>query len=204
MGNECLAISGHLSSLLFTLLIHSKKIFSLCFSYIFRRLSMFSWLEGQKLQYRFVYKRSFTKLLNLNTKMLFTLELTFLSFLSQLVLQGHLEQTVAKSVFVWMVECVILKMDIAVAKRGGQDHFVNKVPHFFTYKPSDFFSIWHWHLGDFSWKMGFSLYPRVCYCWIWGFYLFIFFFGQHESVGRSLTFRVSAYNRDWLTGEEIQ
>jgi len=61
---------------------------------------MFSWLEGQKLQYRFVYKRSFTKLLNLNTKMLFTLELTFLSFLSQLVLQGHLEQTVAKSVFV--------------------------------------------------------------------------------------------------------
>ena len=41
---------------------------------------MFSWLEGQKLQYRFVYKRSFTKLLNSNTKMQFTLELTFLSF----------------------------------------------------------------------------------------------------------------------------
>ena len=35
---------------------------------------MFSWLEGQKLQYRFVYKRSFTKLLNSNTKMLFNLE----------------------------------------------------------------------------------------------------------------------------------
>ena len=61
---------------------------------------MFSWLGGQKLQYRFVYKRSFTKLLNSNIEMLFDLELTFLSFLSQLVLQSHLEQTVAKSVFV--------------------------------------------------------------------------------------------------------
>lgn len=61
---------------------------------------MFSWLGGQKLQYRFVYKRSFTKLLNSNIEMLFDLELTFLSFLSQLVLQGCLEQTVAKSVFV--------------------------------------------------------------------------------------------------------
>ena len=61
---------------------------------------MFSWLGGQKLQYRFVYKRSFTKLLNSNIEMLFDLELTFLSFLSQLVLQGRLEQTVAKSVFV--------------------------------------------------------------------------------------------------------
>lgn len=61
---------------------------------------MFSWLGGQKLQYRFVYKRSFTKLLNSNIEMPFDLELTFLSFLSQLVLQSHLEQTVAKSVFV--------------------------------------------------------------------------------------------------------
>ena len=33
---------------------------------------------------------------------------------------------------------------------------------------------------------------------------FAFFFGQHESVGRSLTFRVSVYSRDWLIGEEIR
>ena len=30
------------------------------------------------------------------------------------------------------------------------------------------------------------------------------FFGQHESVGRSLTFRVSAYSQDRLIGEEIR
>ena len=33
---------------------------------------------------------------------------------------------------------------------------------------------------------------------------FPFFFLQHESVGRSLTFRVSAYSRDRLIGEEIR
>ena len=33
---------------------------------------------------------------------------------------------------------------------------------------------------------------------------FAFSFGQHESVGRSLTFRVSAYSRGQLIGEEIQ
>ena len=33
---------------------------------------------------------------------------------------------------------------------------------------------------------------------------FSFFVGQHESVGRSLTFRVSACSRDRLIGEEIQ
>ena len=33
---------------------------------------------------------------------------------------------------------------------------------------------------------------------------FTFFFGEHESVGRSLTFRVSAYSRDRLIGEEIR
>ena len=32
---------------------------------------------------------------------------------------------------------------------------------------------------------------------------FTFSFGQHESVGRSLTFRVSAYSWDWLIGEGI-
>ena len=33
---------------------------------------------------------------------------------------------------------------------------------------------------------------------------FYFFFQQHQSVGRSLTFRVSAYSRDRLIGEEIR
>ena len=33
---------------------------------------------------------------------------------------------------------------------------------------------------------------------------FAFSFGQHESVGRSLTFRVSAYSRGQLIGEEIR
>ena len=33
---------------------------------------------------------------------------------------------------------------------------------------------------------------------------FTFFFQQHQSVGRSLTFRVSAYGRDRLIGEEIR
>ena len=31
----------------------------------------------------------------------------------------------------------------------------------------------------------------------------LFFFGQHESVRRSLTIRVSAYSRDRLIGEEM-
>ena len=30
------------------------------------------------------------------------------------------------------------------------------------------------------------------------------FFGQHKSVGRSFTLRVSAYNQDRLVSEEIQ
>ena len=38
-------------------------------------------------------------------------------------------------------------------------------------------------------------------CWIRWFY---FFFGQHESVWRSLNIRVSAYSRDRLIGEEIR
>ena len=33
---------------------------------------------------------------------------------------------------------------------------------------------------------------------------FALFFGQHKPVGRSLTFRVAAYNWDLLIGEEIQ
>ena len=33
---------------------------------------------------------------------------------------------------------------------------------------------------------------------------FAFSFGQHESVVRFLTFRVSAYSRGQLIGEEIQ
>ena len=33
---------------------------------------------------------------------------------------------------------------------------------------------------------------------------FAFSFRQHESVGRSLTFRVSAYSRGQLIGEEIR
>lgn len=32
----------------------------------------------------------------------------------------------------------------------------------------------------------------------------ITFFGQHKSVGRSFTLRVSAYNQDQLISEEIQ
>ena len=33
---------------------------------------------------------------------------------------------------------------------------------------------------------------------------FAFSFGYHESVGRSLTLRVSAYSRGWLIDEEIR
>ena len=33
---------------------------------------------------------------------------------------------------------------------------------------------------------------------------FAFSFGQHESVGRSLAFRVSAYSQNRLVGKEIQ
>ena len=32
----------------------------------------------------------------------------------------------------------------------------------------------------------------------------LFFFGQHEYVGRSLTFRVLVYSRGGLVGEEIR
>ena len=35
------------------------------------------------------------------------------------------------------------------------------LPYFFIYKPSDFFTIWHRRLGDFSWETGFGLQPRV-------------------------------------------
>ena len=33
---------------------------------------------------------------------------------------------------------------------------------------------------------------------------FYFFWGQLESSGKTLTFRVSTYSRDWLIGEEIR
>ena len=33
---------------------------------------------------------------------------------------------------------------------------------------------------------------------------FAFSFGQQKSVGRSLTFKVSAYSRGWLIVEEIR
>ena len=33
---------------------------------------------------------------------------------------------------------------------------------------------------------------------------FTFYFQQHQSAGMSLTFRVSAYSRDRLIGEEIR
>ena len=35
-------------------------------------------------------------------------------------------------------------------------------------------------------------------------YGFAFSFGQQKSVGRSLTFKVSAYSRGWLIVEEIR
>ena len=135
---------------------------------------------------------------------------------------------------------------------------------FFTYKPSDFFSIWHKRLGDFFTRNGVRLiaeglgfkkkstnlplmqndhkfcdcsalffllciFPFISCCAHWAISQFFplgsltqmacynqefcsglipdgfaFSLGQHKSVGRSLTFRVAAYNWDRLIGEEIQ
>ena len=135
---------------------------------------------------------------------------------------------------------------------------------FFTYKPSDFFSIWHKRLGDFFTRNGVRLiaeglgfkkkstnlplmqndhkfcdcsalffllciFPFISCCAHWAISQFFplgsltqmacynqefcsglipdgfpFSLGQRKSVGRSLPFRVAAYNWDWLIGEEIQ
>ena len=135
---------------------------------------------------------------------------------------------------------------------------------FFTYKPSDFFSIWHKCLGDFFTRNGVRLiaeglgfkkkstnlplmqndhkfcdcsalffllciFPFISCCAHWAISQFFplgsltqmacynqefcsglipdgfaFSLGQRKSVGRSLTFRVAAYNWDRLIGEEIQ
>ena len=58
------------------------------------------------------------------------------------------------------------------------------------------FSVRFAHLnGRLQSRISLSAYSR---------WFYLFFFEEHESVGRSLTFRVSAYSRDRLIGEEIR
>ena len=77
-------------------------------------------------------------------------------------------------------------------------------PYFFTYKPSDFFSIFSEIWEIFNEKQG-SANSRGSGIkkQLLNLKVLPFFFGQQESVGRSLTFRVSAYSLDLLIDEAI-